>query len=99
MKDVCGVFGGNEIKERGGTIGSNPTGGMDLNEFEKYLITNMSRLYPDAHDVKRLRVIILAFWFFTSDRGSLLLFKFKGGHFFCKFSITIRSFILIEQNE
>ena len=35
MKDVCGVFGGSEIKERGGTIGSNPKGGMDSNEFEK----------------------------------------------------------------
>ena len=59
MKDVRGVFGGSEIKERGGTIGSNPKGGMDSNEFEKYLMTNISRLYPDARDVKGLRVIIL----------------------------------------
>ena len=50
------------MKERGilKQFQPNPKGGMDLIEFEKYLMTNINRLYPDARDGKGwLRVMII----------------------------------------
>ena len=58
MKNVRGKFGHNEVKTFPCTIGLNEKGGMDKEEFEKYLFINIIPLYPDACDVPSKRVMI-----------------------------------------
>jgi len=48
---VRGVYGFGEVVEKGISLGANPKAGMDAEEFEKYLITRIVSLYPDAEDV------------------------------------------------
>ena len=40
------------------TFGINEKGGMDYNEFRKYLFANVGPLYPDTEDIPGKRVII-----------------------------------------
>ena len=44
------VFG--EVVEKGISLGANPMAGMDAEEFEKYPITRIVSLYPDAEDIE-----------------------------------------------
>ncbi len=58
MKNVRGKFGHDEVKTFPCTFGLNEKGGMDKDEFEKYLFVNIVSLYPDAVDVPGKRVCI-----------------------------------------
>jgi len=55
---VMGKFGCAERREWQPSIGMNLKGGMDDDEFFKYLKVNIIPLYPDALDVKGKRVMI-----------------------------------------
>ena len=57
MKGVRGKFGAPSVKTWGCTLGTNDKGGMNDEEFEKYVITNLTRLYPVVADVPGLRVM------------------------------------------
>ena len=58
MKGVRGQFGAKQEETWGCTLGTNEKGGMNDEEFEKYVITNLTRLYPDVADVPGYRVIL-----------------------------------------
>jgi hypothetical protein len=58
MLDVFVQFGHPEKRRLSATVGMNPKGGMDNLEFHKYLLTLVTRLYPDAADVVGKRVMI-----------------------------------------
>ena len=58
VKGVEGKFGGEEKKIWQCTFGMNNKGGMDNDEFEKYVQNNLVRLYPNAADIKGHRVIV-----------------------------------------
>ena len=44
-------MGGAEETKWPYTLGMNETGGMNDEEFEKYVLTNLERLYPGVADV------------------------------------------------
>ncbi len=48
MNNVKGQFGHNEVKTFPWTFGLNEKGGMDTDEFQKYLFVNIILLYPDT---------------------------------------------------
>mmetsp|Transcript_13382 Transcript_13382/g.31511 ORF Transcript_13382/g.31511 Transcript_13382/m.31511 type:complete len:575 (+) Transcript_13382:842-2566(+) len=56
MKQIRGHFGINKNWEC--TYGKNEKGGMNVEEFEKYVHKNIIRLFPDAADVSGSRVIL-----------------------------------------
>ena len=58
MKGIEGKFGCEQMITWQCTFGANERGGMNDEEFEKYVLTNLVRLYPDAADVKGRRVIM-----------------------------------------
>ncbi len=58
MKDVRGNFGNSEVKTFPCTFGMNSKGGMDKDEFNKYIFVNIVPLYPDVVDVLQKRVLI-----------------------------------------
>ena len=51
-------FGWKEEKEWACGIGLNIKGGMDNEEFEKYLVNSIFPLYPDARDRKGFCVLL-----------------------------------------
>ena len=55
---VLGKFGCNDEREWVCTFGMNPKGGMDDEQFEKYVEGSLFPLYPDAEDVPGKRVIL-----------------------------------------
>jgi len=58
VKGVLGKFGCEQAKVWQSTIGMNNRGGMDTEEFEKYVLNNILRLYPDAADISGHKVIL-----------------------------------------
>ncbi len=52
MKNVIGQFGHDEVKTFPCTFGLNEKGGMDKEEFKKYILINIIPLYPDSKDVQ-----------------------------------------------
>ena len=58
MHDVRGKFGNEENKIWPVTLGMNEKGGMDDDEFEKYIHTSIVPLYPDVSNTKGKRVLI-----------------------------------------
>ncbi len=58
MKSVIGKLGHDEVKSFICTIGLNEKGGMDEEDFMKYIFINIYLLYSDAKDVPGKRVCI-----------------------------------------
>ena len=58
MKDVRGKFGHDVEKKFPCTFGLNEKGGMDKEEFEKYILHSILPLYPDSMDIPGKRVLI-----------------------------------------
>ena len=58
MKTVQGQFGKDEAIDWHVTYGANEKAGMNNKEFQKYVETNLMRLYPDAADLDGNQVII-----------------------------------------
>ncbi len=58
MKNVIGQFGHNEVKTFPCTFGLNEKGGMDKEEFKKYIFINIIPLYPDSKVVPGKKVCI-----------------------------------------
>ena len=56
--DVRGQFGFDEVTSMPASFGLNEKGGMDDTEFEKYLMTSIVPLWPNAKPVKGYWVII-----------------------------------------
>ena len=58
MKTVDGKFGWGKVTDFGCTYGLNEKGGMNDDEFAKYMIGNVVRLFPDQAGVDGCRVLI-----------------------------------------
>ena len=58
MEKVRCKFGGETEEYRPCTVGMNEKGGMNSEELEKYIMTNIRPLYPDAADTPGKRVIL-----------------------------------------
>ncbi len=56
FRDTRGRFGHDEEKTWEATIGMNEKGGMNDEEFFKYIMTSIRRLYPDMSDKPGKRV-------------------------------------------
>ena len=50
MPTITGKFGCNEEQDWDCIFGMNTKGGMDDKEFEKYVVNNLMRIWPPAHD-------------------------------------------------
>ena len=59
MRKVRGKWGFNEVTERGVTANCNAKAGMDVEEFNKYVMECIVPLYPDAEDKPGKRVLLL----------------------------------------
>ena len=60
MQNVRGKFGCEEERFWACTFGMNAKGGMDDDEFEKYIVNSIVPLYPNARDRKGIRVVLKA---------------------------------------
>mmetsp|Transcript_19012 Transcript_19012/g.44118 ORF Transcript_19012/g.44118 Transcript_19012/m.44118 type:complete len:369 (+) Transcript_19012:629-1735(+) len=58
LKDVFGVFGSGSKQKWGCTYAMNEKGGMNNEEFQKYVEKNIVRLFPDSADLPGKRVIL-----------------------------------------
>ncbi len=58
MKNMRGKYGHNVVKKFPCTFGLNKKGGMDKEEFEKYILYSILPLYPDSLDIPGKRVLI-----------------------------------------
>ncbi len=58
MKDVKGTFGQNVVKNFQHTFGLNEKGGMDKEEFQKYILNSILPLYSDSLDIPGKKVLI-----------------------------------------
>ena len=58
MPSIQGKFGGDENKVYPCTFGMNTKGGMDDEEFHKYIVNSVIPLYPNAKDLNGRRVMI-----------------------------------------
>ena len=55
---VMGMFGSTEVKGWPVSFGMNEKGGMDDDEFEKFMLNSIVPLYPNAKNKPGQRVII-----------------------------------------
>ena len=60
MPSIQGKFGGDENKVYPCTFGMNTKGGMDDEEFHKYIVNSIIPLYPYSQDINGMQVIIKA---------------------------------------
>jgi hypothetical protein len=55
---TCGRFGCKEVREWPATIRLNEKGGMNDDEFDKYINNSIVPLFPDLEDVPRKRMLL-----------------------------------------
>ncbi len=73
MKNVIGKFGHDEVKSFICTIGLNEKGGMDEEDFKKYIFINIYLLYSETKDVPgKPRMAVTRFCYREND-GNLPL--------------------------
>ena len=58
LRGVSGVFGWGEEVTFSSTYRVNEKGGMRDDKFEKYVMTNITHLYPDLADVEGKRFVL-----------------------------------------
>jgi hypothetical protein len=56
--NTCSRFGCKEVREWQATIGMNKKGGMNNDEFDKYIDDLIVLLFPNLDDVPRKRVLL-----------------------------------------
>jgi hypothetical protein len=56
--NTCGRFGCEEVREWPGTIGMNKKGGINDNEFNKYIDNSIVLLFPNLKDVPDKRMLL-----------------------------------------
>ena len=58
LRGVEGIFGWQKENQFSSTFALNEKGGMTDDEFDKYVMTNLTCLYPDSADVEGHQVIL-----------------------------------------